>query len=59
MPGVHIPIMPENKLEYDNSIDYYLLLAWTYKNTILKKIKRLKRKNVKIIIPFPHFRILS
>ena len=58
MPGVHIPIMPENKLNYDKSIDYFLVLAWTYKEAIIKKIRALQKPNVKIIIPFPKLKIL-
>lgn len=59
MPGVHIPIMPESKLKDDNSIDYFLLLAWTYKEALIEKIKALKGKNVKIVIPFPKLKIIS
>jgi len=58
MPGVHIPIMPENKLNYDKSIDCFLLLAWTYKDELIKKIRVLQRPDVKIIIPFPRLVIL-
>lgn len=59
MPGVHIPIISENKLNYDKSIDYFLLLAWTYKDAIIEKIRLLKNKNAKIIIPFPELIILQ
>lgn len=58
MPGVHIPILSEDKLKYDNSIDYFLLLAWTYKDAIIKKIKALQGPNIKIIVPFPKLIIL-
>lgn len=59
MPGVHIPIMPEEKIITDKNIDYFLLLAWTYKKEMVNKIKKLKRDNVKIIIPFPRMRIIN
>lgn len=59
MPGVHIPILPEDKLKYDNSIDYFLLLAWTYKGAIMEKIKALKKTNIKIIVPFPKLKVLQ
>lgn len=59
MPGVHIPIMPESKLKDDNSIDYFLLLAWTYREALIEKIKAIKGNNIKIIIPFPKLKIIS
>ncbi len=58
MPGVHIPITSEDKLKSDNSVDYFVLLAWTYKDAIMKKIKNLKKPNAKIIVPFPRLKIL-
>jgi len=59
MPGVHIPIFSEEKLKYDNSVDYYLLLAWTYKDSIIDKIKKMEKSNAKVIIPFPQLKILK
>ncbi|MDO8660125.1 MAG: class I SAM-dependent methyltransferase [Candidatus Parcubacteria bacterium] len=59
MPGVHIPIMPESKLIEDKSIDYFVLLAWTYRDEIIKKIRSLKRPDVKIITPFPNLEIIT
>lgn len=58
MPGVHIPIVAEDKLKYDNSIDYFVLLAWTYRDVIIEKIRALRRPNAKIIVPFPKLKIL-
>lgn len=58
MPGVHIPIVSEDKLIYDNSIDYFVLLAWTYKDAVMKKLSALKKANTKIIVPFPKLQIL-
>lgn len=59
MPGVRIPIMPESKLIEDKSIDYFVLLAWTYRDAILNKLHKLGRSKVKIIIPFPKLLILD
>lgn len=57
--GVHIPILSEDKLKYDNSVDYFILLAWTYKDAIIEKIKALKKSNVRIIVPFPKLKVLK
>ncbi len=56
MPGTHIPIFPENKLQTDTP-DYFLLLAWTYKDVLLKKLAVYKKK--KVILPFPKLKIIS
>lgn len=58
MPGVHIPIFKESYLK-DKNIDYCLLLAWSYKQEILKKIKKMTKKNTKVIIPFPKLDIIN
>lgn len=58
MPGVGIPIFPESDL-LKTKADYYLLLAWNYKDEMLKKMKKILPKNSKVIIPFPKLEVLS
>lgn len=58
MPGVHIPIYPEEYLKNADTPDYFLVLAWTYKNEILRKLSKYRKKGAKIIIPFPRITII-
>jgi SAM-dependent methyltransferase len=59
MPGVHIPILSEERLFNDKvRPDYVLMLAWTYREELLKKFKPLREKGVKIVIPFPKIEII-
>lgn len=51
LPGAHIPVFPEEHLN-KVKVDYIFLLAWNYKDEILKKIKSLVKKPVKVILPF-------
>ena len=38
MPGVKIPIKNFNYLQQNSKkVDYLLIIAWNYKNTIIKK----------------------
>lgn len=57
LPGLHIPIFPEEHLE-EKSVDYILLLAWNYKDQILRKIRKLTKKGTKVIIPFPKLEVI-
>ena len=55
VPGMHIPIKsPENSLV---NVDYALLLAWIFKNDIIKKENNFINNGGKFIIPMPkpHF----
>tara|TARA_B100000378_G_C18021924_1_gene404485 strand:- start:41 stop:1276 length:1236 start_codon:yes stop_codon:yes gene_type:complete len=55
VPGMHIPIIsPENALD---DADYALLLAWVFKDDIMKKEKKFIENGGKFIIPMPtpHF----
>lgn len=57
MPGVHIPIVfPQ--VARKNPPDYFLVLAWNYARSILEQEKKLRKKGVKLIIPFPKIRII-
>ena len=58
IPGMHIPVYPENYLLKDEP-DYCLLLAWNYKDEIIGKVKNLLPKGAKIIVPFPKLEILN
>ena len=58
MPGVKIPIKNFNYLKRNSKkIDFLLIIAWNYKNTIIKKVRKIN-KNVKFIIPFPKPKII-
>lgn len=55
VPGMHIPIKPpQNSLE---NVDYALLLAWIFKDDIIKKENIFTNSGGKFIIPMPkpHF----
>lgn len=52
MPGVHIPVYPEAYLK-GKSVDAILVLAWNYRDEVMRKIKQLVRSPVTVIIPFP------
>ncbi len=58
MPGVHIPIYPEDTLQ-EKSVDYFLLLAWTYKQALLKKLEGYRKQGTKLILPLPKVTIIS
>ncbi len=55
VPGMHIPIVsPEKSLV---GVDYALLLAWIFKDDIMKKESNFIQNGGKFIIPMPqpHF----
>lgn len=49
-PGTHIPIIDINEAR-KNPPDYYLMLAWNYKDAILEKEQEFKSRGGKFIIP--------
>ena len=57
-PGSNIKIINEKNIIKDKP-DYILFLIWHFKETINKKIKKLKLKNTKFIFPFPDFKIIK
>lgn len=57
MPGVHIPVLPEEKLAEDK-VDYFLLLAHNFRDAILQKLVPYREQGAKVIIPFPEIEIL-
>ncbi len=57
MPGVHIPVYPEEKLA-EEKVDYFLLLAYNFRDAILQKLSPYRDQGAKIIIPFPEIEIV-
>ena len=59
-PGYHIPVFSPDKI-YTNEkkIDYVMILAWRYKDKIIKKNQKFLDKGGKFIIPLPKFEIVS
>ncbi len=53
-PGTHIPIIAPGGEEPD----FYLLLAWNFKDEILKKEQAFRDKGGKFIIPIPRLEIV-
>jgi len=49
-PGTHIPVVDINKAR-QNPPDYYLLLAWNYKDAIMEKEKEFLKSGGKFIMP--------
>lgn len=56
-PKKHIPIYPESKLLEDPP-DYALILAWNFKEEIIRKHKLFQNKGGKFIIPIPDIKIV-
>ncbi|MBW2991751.1 class I SAM-dependent methyltransferase [Candidatus Woesearchaeota archaeon] len=58
MSGNHLPIFPANKLTKDMP-DYTLLLAWNFKDEILKQQKEYTKKGGRFISPVPEPEVIS
>jgi SAM-dependent methyltransferase len=56
-PGHHIPIFPESKILKDQP-DYILLLAWNFKDEILKKQEEYRNRGGKFILITPEVEIV-
>tara|TARA_B100001094_G_C17887802_1_gene650134 strand:- start:560 stop:790 length:231 start_codon:yes stop_codon:yes gene_type:complete len=56
-PGFHIPVYDPKKI-YKDKPDYIIILAWRYKNQILKRHKKYL-KNTKFIVPLPNYKVLE
>jgi|SanBayMetagenome_1026888.scaffolds.fasta_scaffold00198_4 SAM-dependent methyltransferase len=54
-PGYHIPVYSSTKLQ-DEIPDVVIILAWRFKDEILKKLPGIASK---VIVPLPHFEILK
>ena len=58
MPGLKIPIYNINYLKKNSrNIDYVLIIAWNYKDSIIRQVRKINKK-IKFIIPFPKPTIL-
>ncbi len=53
--GAHIPIVPRDRLDKDNP-GFVVIFAWNFAKMIIDK---LDRKDLKYIVAFPHFQIVS
>jgi len=58
IPGMHIPIVPPNKLESDNP-DYAILFAYNYFDEVMKKEIKFIKKGGKFIVPLPEPKIIE
>lgn len=56
-PGTRLPVISSDEAR-KNPPDYYLLLAWNYKDVILEKEKEFRRKGGKFIIFIPELKII-
>lgn len=51
-PGMHIPVIDEAEA-LKNPPDYFLLLAWNFKNELIEKNEEYREQGGKFIIPIP------
>lgn len=56
-PGMHIPVVPEEKF-HEEPPDYALLLAWNYADVILRKEIEYSRRGGKFILPIPEPKVV-
>lgn len=57
-PGYHIPVV-SRKLLKEKSPDYTIILAWQYRNQIIKNNQEYLNRGGKFIIPLPKIEILE
>lgn len=56
-PGTHIPIISETEAEALRP-DYYLVLPWHFKDSILRREISYRQRGGKFIFPFPEIQII-
>lgn len=58
LPGVHIPVYPEEKLAEDTA-EYFLLLAYNFQDEILRKLAPYLERGTSVILPFPIIHVVG
>lgn len=56
-PGMHIPVV-DIQWARNNPPDFYLLLAWNYKDAVLEKEKEFRNKGGRFIMPVGDIRVI-
>jgi 2-polyprenyl-3-methyl-5-hydroxy-6-metoxy-1,4-benzoquinol methylase len=56
-PGMHIPILPDEKLIEDKP-DYAIIFAWNFAKEIMNNLKEYKESGGKFLIPIPTPKII-
>jgi len=56
-PGHHIPVLPSEEL-YKKKPDYVLILAWRYRESIMKKHQQYQKEGGRFIVPLPTIEVI-
>ena len=57
MPGVHVPIVPPSRLS-DDPTDDCLMIAWNYRDEILRKERGYLDRGGCFIVPLPRLEVI-
>ena len=55
-PGLHVPIVPSNRL-YESKPDYVLILAWNFAESIMRSHAAYSELGGKFIVPLPTLKV--